>query len=87
VGIDQDEVREAAAFAVKQEGAKGEVAIVLKAIVDSQKQIVAGTNYRLVLLVEKDGEKKQARTTVFRGLDQHYELKQWEWMKEAENLR
>ncbi len=77
---DADEVKAAAEFAVKEEATKTQASMRLKQVLHARKQIVAGTNYRLVILVQKDGRDEQATTLVFRGLDQHYELKTWDWV-------
>jgi len=51
--IDENEVKAAADFAVKERGKHDGVALQLKAIVTAEKQIVAGTNYQLMLMVSE----------------------------------
>jgi hypothetical protein len=79
--IDSDEVRRAAAFAVEKQAKAEGVALELETIVDAQQQVVAGMNYRLTLKLNSGGKTTDARAVIFRGLDQHYELKSWDWLR------
>ena len=82
--IDSDEVRRAAAFAVQNEAKAEGVMLELKTIVEAQQQVVAGMNYRLTLKLNSGGKTTDARAVVFRGLDQHYELKSWDWLTQKD---
>lgn len=77
------EVISAANFAVKAQAKKQRAKIKLVAVSRAEKQIVAGTNYRLCLQVEttENGKKtvvpQTVQTIVFRSLKQKYELTSW----------
>ncbi len=75
------EVKAAAAFAVQEQSKQEKTPIALQSIVKAHQQVVAGMNYRLTLSLIKDSEPQIADAVVFRGLDSHYELKSWQWMK------
>ena len=77
------EVISSANFAIKAQAKKQKAKIKLVAVSRAEKQIVAGTNYRLCLQVEMlENDKKTAvpqtvQVIVFRSLKQKYELKSW----------
>jgi hypothetical protein len=77
------EVVSAANFAVKAQAKKQKPKIKLIAVSRAEKQIVAGTNYRLCLQVEtlENGKKpavpQTVQTIVFRSLKQKYQLTSW----------
>ena len=75
--VTQD-VESAADFAVREQ-AKREVApLKLTNIVKAEKQIVAGMNYRFILMVERRGSLREAKAIVFRNLNSRYSLTAWE---------
>ena len=77
------EVVAAANFAIKAQAKKQRAKIKLVAVSRAEKQIVAGTNYRLCLQVEtlENGKKtavpQTVQTIVFRSLKQKYQLTSW----------
>ena len=74
------DVASAANFAVHEQ-AKREVApLKLANISKAEKQIVAGMNYRFILMVERRGSLRQAKAVVFRNLNSHYSLTSWDWL-------
>lgn len=83
---EKEDVRAAAQFAVVEQEKRQGVALHLNAIVDAKKQIVAGTNYKLMLSVSRDGRAMVANVTVYRGLDSKYELKAWRWEQSSGEL-
>ena len=73
------EVREAAEFAVNTHAEASRSVLVLKKIVAAQRQVVAGTNFKLTLDVKSDGQAKQAQAVVYRKLDGDMSLTSWDW--------
>jgi Aspartic acid proteinase inhibitor len=71
----------AADFAIETRSKKEKVA--LDKIVRAESQVVAGTNYRLLLSVRVDGGVRQAEVVVWQKLDQSRELTRWKWMGEV----
>jgi len=83
--IDKQAVADAAAFALSEApGYK------FSAVYSAKVQIVAGTNYSLCLWVRRPAiepnpfSRRMVAATVFKGLDQHYELVSW---REVEHCR
>jgi hypothetical protein len=78
------EVTSAAAFAVAAEGRKEKMTIKLVSVETAERQLVAGTNYRLCLKVETEDTDNNVDVTetvkvvVFRSLQKAYTLKTWE---------
>ncbi|MBA2524478.1 MAG: hypothetical protein H0V18_01655 [Pyrinomonadaceae bacterium] len=79
--LEKPEVKAAAEFAVQEQSKQEKTPIALQTMVKAHEQVVAGMNYRLTLSVIKDSKPQSADAVVFRGLDSHYELKSWQWMK------
>ena len=84
VATDDAEVVAAAEFAVGAQGEQQNATIKLVSVEHAERQVVAGTNYRLCLKVEVSSEDEGADTTqeakvvVFRSLKKEYSLKSWE---------
>jgi cystatin-C len=84
VSTDDAEVKAAAEFAVSERAEKEGVSLTLVSIESAERQVVAGTNYRLCLKVSADGEEDDSGDTqgvkvvVFRSLQKEYVLKSWE---------
>jgi Aspartic acid proteinase inhibitor len=74
------EVRAVADFAISEESKREGLPLKLSSISSAEKQIVAGTNYRLILTVERTSSTRQAKVVVFRDLKSRYRLKSWEWL-------
>jgi cystatin-C len=85
VAKDDPGVLEAAERALSQRGEKEGVSLKLVSVEHAERQIVAGTNYRLCLkiAIENDEDDDSAETQdvkvlVFRSLQNEYSLKSWE---------
>ena len=74
------DARDAAAFAVQEQAKREGIALTLASITKAEKQIVAGINYRVVLVVQRSGSAQKAKAVVFRDLQSHYSLASWEWL-------
>jgi hypothetical protein len=74
------EVKAAADFAVTEQSKRELVPLKLMRISGAERQIVAGTNYRFILIADRSGLARQARVEVFRDLKSHFWLKSWEWL-------
>ena len=81
VPVDDKAVIAAADFAVETKSKKDKVA--LDKIVKAESQVVAGTNYRLLLSVRTGGGIRQAEVVVWQKLDRTLELTRWKWMGEV----
>jgi Cystatin domain len=74
---DKEEVKTAADFAVKEQENRDGAPLQLEQVLEAKKQIVAGTNYQLTLMVNERRREKRVVAKAFRRLDRHYELKSW----------
>lgn len=74
------DVKAAAEFAVHEQAKREAIPLTLATIAKAEKQIVAGINYRLLLIVERSGSPRKAKVVVFRDLTSHYSLTSWEWL-------
>jgi hypothetical protein len=74
------DAKTAAEFAVHEQAKREATPLTLATIAKVEKQIVAGINYRLLLIVERNGSPRKAKVVVFRDLDSHYSLTSWEWL-------
>jgi hypothetical protein len=54
----------------------------LSNISKAERQIVAGVNYRLDVVVRRSGSARKARVVVFKDLKSHYKLTSWEWLNQ-----
>ncbi len=86
--VKSKEVIAAAEFAVKEHAAKEKVKLELAEIVKASTQVVAGTNFKLVLKVTHDGAEREAHAVVWHKVDKNrtYQLTSWAWqdVKKAE---
>jgi hypothetical protein len=85
VATDDPEVQAAAEFAVSEQKKKqDDDALTLVSIEHAERQVVAGTNYRLCLKVASGGdsdegaEPQNVKVVVFKNLKQEYSLKSWD---------
>lgn len=69
-------VVEAATFAVETQAQKDDT-LELVSIERAERQIVAGSNYRLCLAVKSNGKAEQASTTVYLDLQNEFSLSEW----------
>lgn len=79
--VDDEAVVAAAEFAVSDHSEKNEVSLEIVRIVKAERQVVAGTNYRLcieVKVVEEGNDDTQfVQTVVYQDLKQVYKLTSW----------
>jgi hypothetical protein len=85
VATDDPEVQAAAEFAVSEQKKKqDDDALTLVSIEHAERQVVAGTNFRLCLKVAAGGdsdegaEPQNVKVVVFKNLKQEYSLKSWD---------
>jgi hypothetical protein len=84
VAVSDAGVVAAANFAVADQGERDEATIELASVETAQRQMVAGTNYKLCLQVNiADGNSDDPRTlfisaVIFQSLKKEYSLKSWE---------
>jgi copper homeostasis protein (lipoprotein) len=76
IAKDDGAVDKAAAFAIKQQKDKTP-ALALVGVTSAEKQIVAGTNYRLCLSVKRSANPEPARAVVFQDLKGAMHLSSW----------
>ena len=74
--VDEPKVTAAAEFAVTEESKKG-AKISLKSISSAETQVVAGTNYKLVIVINADGAEKTAEVVVYEDLQQSMSVTSW----------
>ncbi|RLS74847.1 MAG: hypothetical protein DWI00_08805 [Planctomycetota bacterium] len=74
--VDDAQVIAAAEFAVAEESKKGPK-INLKSITTAETQVVAGTNYKLQILVDDNGTEKTVEVVVYEDLQQTRTLTSW----------
>lgn len=74
--VDDAKVVTAAEFAVTEESKKG-TAISLKSISSAERQVVAGTNYRLVMVVEEGGVEKTVEVVIYEDLQPSMTVTSW----------
>jgi copper homeostasis protein (lipoprotein) len=76
---DDTDIKAAAEFAVAEQGRKERVALSLLEIVQAQKQVVAGMNYKLCLRVTSGSTTRTAVVVVYKNLQQQYSLTSFQW--------
>jgi len=69
-----DDVKAAAEFAVQEQAKREVIVLKLRDISKAERQIVAGVNYRLDIVVKGTGSARKARVVVFKDLKSHYKL-------------
>jgi len=74
-----DEVQEAARFAVQKQAVATRSRLIFKDVQSAQVQVVAGLNFRMKLVVVNDGVSQNAVATVWRNLENQYQLTEWQW--------
>ena len=84
VATDNPEVQAAAEFAVNEQGEKQGAAINLTSVERAERQSASGSNFRLCLKVEIEGENdednvsQQVKAVVHQNFQQEYSLTSWE---------
>lgn len=76
IDVSDSTVIECADFAVKQQQPLGSVRLVQ--ITSAQRQVVAGVNYMISMVITKGGQTLNATATVWSKLDGTKELTSWE---------
>jgi hypothetical protein len=79
VSTSDPDVNAAAQFAVTTEAQSTGEIYELSEVISAEQQVVAGMNYRLVLLVIDSGASRRANADVFRDLDGAFSLTSWVW--------
>lgn len=74
--VDDAKVTAAAEFAVTEESKKG-TKISLKSISSAETQVVAGMNYKLVIVVDEGGTEKTVEATIYEDLQQIMSVTSW----------
>ena len=74
--VDDAKVTAAAEFAVTEESKKG-TKISLKSISSAETQVVAGTNYKLVMVIDEAGAEKTVEVVVYEDLQQTMSVTSW----------
>ena len=74
--VDDEKIRIAAEFAAAEESKKG-IKINLKSISSAETQVVAGTNYKLVMVVDAGGTEKTVEVVVYEDLQQSMTVTSW----------
>ena len=74
--VDDPKVTAAAEFAVTEESKKG-TKISLKSISSAETQVVAGTNYKMAIVIDADGTEKTAEVVVYEDLQQSMSVTSW----------
>lgn len=79
VSVNRD-VRAIATFAVKTEAKSSGETLHLNKVLQAEKQVVAGTNYRLEIKVKRPTNTQTAQVVVWHKLDGSYTLTSWTWL-------
>lgn len=74
--VDDEKIRIAAEFAAAEESKKG-IKINLKSISSAETQVVAGANYKLVMVVDAGGTEKTVEVVVYEDLQQSMTVTSW----------
>lgn len=85
VSTSDPDVNAAAQFAVSAEAQSTGEIYELQQVVEAEQQVVAGMNYRLVLVVVDSGQSRRAEAVVFRDLQGAFSLTSWIWDQPERN--
>lgn len=75
-----DDAQEAARFAVQTYAVAERSRVLYKDVIEAQRQVVSGMNFKLTLQVMHDARQRTARVTVWRQLNGSYQLTEWVWL-------
>jgi Cystatin domain len=75
-----DDVQEAARFAVQAYAVAQHSRTLYKDVVEAQRQVVAGVNFKLQLQVLHKGAPRTAQATVWHPVHGAYQLSNWVWV-------
>ena len=81
VNVNEPDLKAAAEFAVAEQGRRDGTDLSLIEIVQAQKQVVAGLNYKICLRARGSGKTRTAVAVVYKDLQQHYSLTSFQWGK------
>ena len=89
VSVEDEYVKAAADFAVKEYSEKNDESLKVFVIIKAERQVVQGSNYRLCIEVtDADGESDEtrfAKVVVYQDLKRAYKLTSWEFADCAED--
>lgn len=74
------EIKKMAKFAVKTQSKQTKTRLQLVNTDSAAIQIVAGTNYKLILTIKDHQKTNQAEAIVYRDLNGHKQLSSWNWL-------
>jgi hypothetical protein len=74
------EIKKMAKFAVKTQSKQTKTRLQLVSIDSAASQVVAGTNFKLILTIKDHQKTNQAESIVYRDLNGHKELSSWNWL-------
>jgi uncharacterized lipoprotein NlpE involved in copper resistance len=81
INVNDPDVKAAAEFAVTEQGRRDGADLSLIEIVQAQKQVVAGFNYKICLRARSGGKTRTAVVVVYKDLQQQYSLTSFQWGK------
>ena len=74
------EIKKIAQFALKTQSKKTKTRLQLVNIDSAASQVVAGTNFKLILTIKDHQKTNQAEAIVYRDLNGHKQLSSWNWL-------
>ena len=74
------EIKKITQFAVKTQSKKTKTRLQLVRIDSAASQVVAGTNFKLILTIKDHQKTNQAEAIVYRDLNGHKQLSSWNWL-------
>jgi hypothetical protein len=74
------EIKKITQFAVKTQSKKIKTRLQLVRIDSAASQVVAGTNFKLILTIKDHQKTNQAEAIVYRDLNGHKQLSSWNWL-------
>ncbi|MBH1972085.1 hypothetical protein FK216_13025 [Moraxellaceae bacterium AER2_44_116] len=74
------EIKKMAKFAVKTQSKQTKTRLQLVSIDSAASQVVAGTNFKLILTIKDHQKTNQAEAIVYRDLNGHKQLSSWNWL-------
>ena len=81
VNTNDPEIKAAAEFATAEQARRESVDLSLMEIVQAQKQVVAGLNYKMCLRMKSGSVTRTAVAVVYKNLQQQYSLTSFKWGK------
>ena len=79
VKINDPDVKAAAEFALAEQGRRDGVDLSLMEIVQAQRQVVAGLNYKMCLRARSGSATRTAVVVIYKNLQQQYSLTSFQW--------